>query len=166
MAVEYIQLNSSATDRAWEDVNPNQRTEGVEAYIFVQNLLSAFPLDAQGLLPKDYRTSVCENALANQPCNLGPLCTGAHSVAEMRVEAGIELKHLPENYKLSFCREVATGGRTVFPEYGFAMQVPGLALSACLKAHLWLSWVLLAETIRKTGHRYKTRLYVRLLVEI
>ena len=57
----------------------------------------------RGVLPADFRTSMCSTALASLRCPLSSSCMHAHSLKELRAAAAVQLKMLPADYKMFIC---------------------------------------------------------------
>lgn len=57
----------------------------------------------QGYLDATYKTSLCASLASGAPCQIGPRCSHAHSLAELRVDAAIDLRLLPPDFKAALC---------------------------------------------------------------
>ncbi|CAL5222075.1 g4381 [Coccomyxa viridis] len=53
-------------------------------------------------LTPGFRTRLCSSIHGEEPCRLGSQCQNAHSPAELRVKAAIEMGYLPDDYKTAF----------------------------------------------------------------
>ncbi len=66
---------------------------------------------AQARLTPGFRTRLCSSINGEEPCRLGSQCQNAHSPAELRVKAAIELGYLPHDYKTAFCEAFLHSGK-------------------------------------------------------
>ena len=57
----------------------------------------------QGYLDASYRTSLCASLASGTPCHIGPKCSHAHSLVELRVDAAVDLGLLPPDFKTALC---------------------------------------------------------------
>ena len=64
----------------------------------------------QGSLSWDFRTRLCSSINGEEPCRLGAQCCNAHSLAELRVEAAIDMGYLSNDIKTSFCQAFLHSG--------------------------------------------------------
>ena len=71
---------------------------------------------AQGRLSPGFRTRLCSSINGEEPCRLGSQCQNAHSPAELRVKAAIEMGFLPHDYKTAFCEAFLHSGRAYWFE--------------------------------------------------
>ena len=65
------------------------------------------------MLPDNFRTQLCASIVAGAAgCPLGAECQHAHSPGQLRVDAAVRAKLLPETYKTSLCAaHLADGAR-------------------------------------------------------
>lgn len=69
---------------------------------------------AQGSLPPGFRTKLCLSINGEEPCRLGSQCQNAHSLAELRVDAAIDLGYLSPDCKTTFCQNFLQSGRHLY----------------------------------------------------
>ncbi|KAI7835407.1 hypothetical protein COHA_010681, partial [Chlorella ohadii] len=62
------------------------------------------PQVREGLLPSTYRTQLCDTYLEGRECPKRAACSRAHSLEELRVEAGIAAGVLPVGFKTLLCQ--------------------------------------------------------------
>jgi hypothetical protein len=91
---------------------------------------------AQGFLDDEYRTSLCTTVVENMDCHLGSICSNAHSVADMRIEAAISQGKLDPDYKTRFCDDFMLTGvhRPCITSYEVT--------HTCLRAGVVYTWLI------------------------
>lgn len=73
----------------------------------------------QGYLPTNFRTDWCKDFFKGK-CSRGKLCSRAHSLEQLQVDAAIEAGKLDQRFKMQFCGDANSGTGTLC-----------LALSSC-----------------------------------
>lgn len=77
----------------------------------------------QGYLDASYRTSLCASLASWAPCQVGPKCSNAHSLDELRVDAAVDLGLLPPDFKTALCDAFLQKGLRQTSSHGHARSI-------------------------------------------
>ena len=70
-----------------------------------------FTIIVKGLLPDDFNTSWCNDFFDKGSCPRGRHCKYAHTLKQLRIEAGIEKGTIQPAFKTNFCANMASHGK-------------------------------------------------------